>query len=123
MDKSLIAEKLTDLDFIPLATTEGEAFSVYCEFNSVSSININNYRLAYLREKFGDNEYSADWVRLFLRHKEMLFFRLSDFAGISRELQLRSTVSRGDLIRVYSIDIPSGSASEIVVDGGSYGDN
>ena len=53
----------------------------------------------------------------------MLFFQLPEFAGVPRELQLKSTVSRGDLIRVYSIDIPSGSASEIVVDGGSYGND
>lgn len=110
MDINLIAEKLTDLDFIPLASVQGEFFSIYCEFNAFSELSINNYRLAYLREKFGDNQYSARWQRLYLKDKETLIFRLSDFAGMPRELQLKSRTARGDLIRLYVIE-PSISGS------------
>lgn len=113
MDISLIAEKLTDLDFIPLATVAGEVFSVYCEFNSFSELSLRSYRLAYIREKFGENQYSSIWTPLYLRDKETLVFRLSDFAGMPRELQLKSRTARGDLIRLYSIEpsITGGNSS------------
>ena len=120
MDITLIAEKLTDLDFIPLADVQGEFFSIYCEFNAFSDLSINTYRLAYLREKFGDNQYSARWQRLYLRDKETLIFRLSDFAGMPRELQLKSLTVRGDLIRLYSIE-PSISGGDNSPEGTQQG--
>ena len=120
MDKSLIAEKLTDLDFIPIVSTNGEFFSIYCEFNSFSSININNYRLAYLREKFEDNNYSAEWLTLRLKHRESITFSLPNLLGDARELQIKSKNARGDLIRLYEIQVSSSSNGPIIVDGGTY---
>ena len=120
MDINLIAEKLTDLDIIPLADVQGEFFSIYCEFNTFSDLSINNYRLAYLREKFGDNQYSARWQTLYLKDKETLSFRLSDFAGMPRELQLKSRTVRGDLIRLYSIE-PSISGGDNSPEGTQQG--
>ena len=67
--------------------------------------------MCYLREKFGENQFSAQWQRLYPVNGETHLLYLPSFSGISREFQVKAAYKGGFTLDFYEIE-PSIAGSE-----------
>ena len=101
-------------NWVDLGPSDGEYFSLYSEFDNFP---YDASRVAYIREVFGENQYSARWIKFWLRNKEFHLFCASEFAGIDRGFQLRTAWTSDFRVDFYEVSIAASSSG---VDGGIY---
>lgn len=101
MQVTLLGSARASSQWIDLGQSNGEYFSLYAEFDLAPYA---NSRLVYIREVFGPNQYSARWIRLWLRHGETHVFRALDFAGYNRLFQMRSEWVNDFRVDFYEVE-------------------
>lgn len=114
MQSTLIGSARASSSWIDLGQSNGEFFSLYAEFDEFPYA---NSRLVYVREVFAPNQFSARWIRLWLRNGETHVFRAEDFTGINRTFQMRSEWVNDFQVDFYEVSISTASSG---VDGGIY---
>ena len=96
-----IGSALVGLEFISIGSSSGSYFSF---FANIPDNPYNNPRWCYLREKFGENQFSAKWERLYPVNGETHLLYLPSFSGISREFQVKAVYKGGFTLDFYEIE-------------------
>ena len=115
MQATLLGSALVSTNWIDIGQSNGESFGIYSEFEGFP---YDASRTAYIREVFGPNQYSARWIRLWLRSGETHVFHAPEFSGYNRLFQIRSNWTSGFQVDFYEVSISTSSSG---VDGGIYG--
>ena len=115
MQTTLLGTAYVSEHWIEIGSSNGEFFSVYAEFEGFP---YDRSRVAYIREVFAENQFSAEWRKLWLRSGEVHVFRAEDFAGYHRSFEMRSSWTTGIRVDFYEVSIPTAASG---VDGGIYG--
>lgn len=101
METTLLSTVEVGNEFTSLGQSNGRLFSIYYRFLQPGHL---DNRLAYLRERFGVNQYSNRWVTLVPRDGETHVLNLSEFEGITRHIEIKAAYTSGFEVDFYEIN-------------------